>query len=128
MMNRKLIIGILVTLGIVVTIINPLVSGIFAAGVWIYLVGVVRKQKNSVLNGRMTPILNEWHFNWLKTFLIVAGLSFPVFLVFAVAHNVLEEDSLSLIVALLALWVLVISTAGGLIMFLRGRQKEQLGN
>ena len=124
-MNRKLIIGILVTLGVVVTLFNPLISGILAVGVWIYLLGVVRKQKKSVFNDQMTPSLTEWHYNWLKTLLIIAGVSILVFIVFAITHNVLEEEFFSLFIALMALWVLVISTTGGLIMFLRGRQKQQ---
>jgi hypothetical protein len=59
---------------------------------------------------------------------MAAGVSFLVFMVFSVAHNVLEEDFFSLVIALVALWVLVISTAGGLFMFLRGRQKQQYRN
>lgn len=122
-MNRKLIIGILVALWIVVTIFNPLISGILAVGVWIYLVGAVRKQKDSVFNDHMTPFLTERHFNWLKTLLIISGISFLVFIVFAIAHNVLEEEFFSLVIALVAVWVLVLSTAGGLVLFLSGRQK-----
>lgn len=127
-MNRKLIIGILVALGMVVTIFNPLISGALAVGVWIYLLRVVLKQKKSVFNDPMTPSLTEWHFNWLKTFLMVAGISFLVFIVFAITHNVLEEEVFSLLIALVALWVLVLSTTGGLVMFLRGRQKQQQRN
>lgn len=45
-MNRKLRMGVLVVLGIVVTVLNPLLSGILAAGVWIYLVRMVRSRAN----------------------------------------------------------------------------------
>ena len=127
-MDRKLQIGIIVVLGIAITVLNPLISGVLAVIAWIYLVRMVRKQKNRVLNGQMESKITEWHLKRLKTFLIVAGLSFLVFIVSAIVHNVLYslsgiEESVFFICALVALLVFIIATAGGLAMFLKGRQK-----
>lgn len=127
-MKRKLLIGILVVSGITVAVLNPLIGGIIAAGIWIYLFRMVRKQKNSVINGQVEPKISEWHLKWLKTFLIVAALSFLVFVVGAIVHNVLHdlseiEETGSFFIALVAYVILVVATAGGLVVFLKGRQK-----
>jgi Ca2+/Na+ antiporter len=128
MMNRRLLLGILVVLGIAVTDFNPLISLVLAAGVWIYLVMMVRKQKDSVLNDQMEPTVTEWHSSRLKALLIVAGFSFLVFIVAAIEHNVSNdpseiESTVSLIIALVALWVFVIATAAGMVLFVRGRRR-----
>ena len=127
-MIRKLLIGILVVIGIAVTVLNQLILGILAVGVWIYLFRMVRKQKNSVFNDQMESKISEWHLKRLKAFLIVAGFSFLVFIVSAIVHNVLHglsemEDSVFFIIALVAILVFVVATAGGLVIFLKGRQK-----
>ena len=129
-MNRKLLIGILVVLGIAVTFFNPLISGILAVGVWIYLVRMVRKQKNSVFNDQMEPKITDWYLKRLKVFLIVAGFSFLVFIVGAIVHNVIHGLSkmkviVSLIIALVALLMFVVATAGGLVVFFKGRQETK---
>ena len=127
-MKRKLLIGILVALGIVVTFFNPLISLIIAAGVWIYLVRIVQKQKNSVLNDRTEPKITERHLKRLKTFLIVAGFSFLVFIAGAIVHNVLYglseiEATVPFLIALAALLVFVAATAGSMVIFLKEKQK-----
>lgn len=125
-MNRKLIIGILVVLGIAVTFFNPLISLVLAVGGWIYLVRMVRKHKNSVLNDQMEPKITEWHLKRLKAFLIVAGFSFLVFIVGAIVHNVLNglseiEESVSFLIAYVAILVFVIATARDMVIFLKER-------
>ena len=125
-----LLIGILVVLGIAVTILNPLISGILAAGVWIYLVRMFRKQNKIVSNDQMEPNLIEGHLKRLKAFLIVAGFSFLVFIVGAIVHNVLHglseiEEPVSLIISLVAGLVFVLATAGGMVIFLKGRQQTE---
>ena len=129
-MNRKLLLGILVVLGIAVTSFNPLISLILAVGVWIYLVRMVRKQKNSVLNDQMEPTITEWHLKRLKAFLIVAGFSFLVFIVGTIVHNVSHdlseiEETVSFLIALVALWVFVVATAGGMVIFFKERQRTK---
>jgi len=130
-MIRKLLIGILVVLGIAVTVLNQLIIGIIAVGVWIYLFRMVRKQKNSVLNDQIESKISDWHLKRLKAFLIVAGFSFFVFIVGAIVHNILHglseiEESTFLIIALVALLVFIVATAGGLVIFRKGRQKTFL--
>lgn len=127
-MIRKMLIGILVVLGIAMAVINHLILGILAVGVWIYLFRMVRKQKNSVFNDQMESKISEWHLKRLKAFLIVAVCSFLVFIVGAVTHNVLHglseiEDLVFFIISLVALLVFVAATVGGLVIFLKGRQK-----
>ena len=68
-MIRKILLGILVILGIAVTVFNPPLSFILAVGVWIYLVRMVQKQKNSESNDRMGPIIAESHLKRLIAFL-----------------------------------------------------------
>ena len=128
-MKRKLLIGILVVLGIVVTFFNPLISLILAAGAWIYLVKMFRKQRNSVFNDHMGPKISERLLKRLKIFLIVAGFSFLIFIVGGIVHNVFsglseKEETVSFLIALVALLVFVVSTAGGMVIFLKGRQKK----
>ena len=128
-MKRKLLIGILVVLGIAVTVLNPLISGICAVAVWIYLVRMVRKQKNSVFNDQMEQEITKWHLKRLKAFLIVAGFSFLVFVFGSIVHNVLHglsetEETVFLLIALVALLVFIVATAGGMVVFLRARKKR----
>ena len=129
-MKRKLLIGISIVLGIAVTLLNQTISAILAAGVWIYLVRMIQKQKNSEFNDQMEPIITEWHLKRLKAFLIVAGFSFLVFIVGAIVHNVLHglseiEEPVSLIISLVAGLVFVLATAGGMVIFLKGRQQTE---
>ena len=126
--SGEILIGILVVLGIAVTVLNPLISGIFAVGVWIYLVRMVRKQKNSVFNDQMGQTITKRHLKRLKAFLIVAGFSFLVFIVGAIVHNVLHglseiEETVSFFIALVALLVFIVATAVGMVIFLKARQE-----
>ena len=127
-MKRRLLVGMLVVLGIAVTLLNQVLSAILAAGVWIYLVRMVRKQKTSELNDQMEPIITEWHLKRLKAFLTVAGFGFLVFILGAIVHNVLHglseiEEPIFLLISLVAVFVFVLATAGGMVLFLTGRQK-----
>ena len=126
-MKRKLLIGVLVVLGIAMTVLNPLISGILAVGVWIYLVRMVRKQKNGVFNDQMEQRITRWHLKRLKAFLIVAGFSFIVFIIGSIVHNVLHglseiEETVSFFIALVALLVFIVATAGGMAIFLKARK------
>jgi hypothetical protein len=127
-MKRKLLIGLLVVLGIAVTIFNPPISSLLAVGIWIYIVITVRKQKKSVLNVQMEPKYLELHLQRLNALLMVAGLSFVVFIIGAIMHNILhglsdEKGTVALFITLVAYLVFVLATAGGLVLFLKERQK-----
>lgn len=127
-MIRKILIGILIVLGIAVAILNHLILGILAVGVWIYLFVMVRKQKNSLSNDQMESNISEWNLKRIKVFLIVAAFSFLVFIVGAIVHNVFHglyetEEAVFFIISLVALLVFIAATAGGLFIFLKGRKK-----
>jgi hypothetical protein len=127
-LKRKVLIGLLVVLGIAVTVLNPLISGIFAVGAWIYLVRMVRKQENSVFNDQMEQRIAKRHLKRIKAFLIVAGLSFLVFVLGAIVHSAIHglseiEVTVSFFIALVALLVFIAATAAGMVIFLKARQK-----
>lgn len=128
-MKRKLLIGILVVLGIAVTIFQTLTSGILAVAIWIYLIWMVRKEQTNVSNTQMEPKIAERLLKRLKALLMIAGFSFLVFIVGTVIHNVLSglserEETVSFIIAFVALLVFILATVGSLIIFLKGRQKQ----
>jgi hypothetical protein len=126
---RRLLIGVLVVFGVAVTVFNPLISGILAVGVWIYLVRMIRKQENSVLNDQMEEEIITSHSKREKALLIVAGFSFLVFILGTVAHNVLHgqselEETTFFFIALVAVYVFIATTAGAIFIFIRARQKR----
>ena len=117
-MIRKLLIGIAVVFGVAVTVSNPLMSVVLAVGIWIYVARMISKNENTVVSHHMKTRI--------KTFLIVAAVSFVLFLVGAIVHNVLSglsetEEAVFLLVSLFASWVVVVSTAGGMALFLKER-------
>ena len=127
-MNRKILTVIIVVLGIALTIFASIPMGVLALAIWVYLVLMVRKRKISIFDDQLEPGLAEKRLKSLKAFLIVAGFSFLVFIVGAIVHNLLHglseiEVTASLIITLVALWVFILATAGGLVIFLKGQQK-----
>jgi hypothetical protein len=130
-MKRKLLIGILVVLGIAVTVLNPLITGILAIGIWIYLVMMVRKQKTSVFNDQKESKEIGWHSKRLKLLLIVAGFSFLISIVSAIVHNTLHglsanKGSVYFLISIVALFVFIVATAGSMVIFLKVRQKNNI--
>ena len=127
-MKRRLLIGILLILGIVVVVLNPLIGGLLAIGIWIYLFSIVRKQKNSVFNNQIVSKIPVWHLKRLKVLLIVAGFLFFIFIVGAIVHNTLHglseiEESVSFFIAIVALYLFITATAAGMVIFLKARKK-----
>ena len=126
-MNKKLLIGIIAGLGIVLMIFNPLIMGILAIAFWIYL-GVVVWKRKSIFNEKLEPGLAEKRLKMLKTFLILSGISCLVSFAAIILHNVRSDlsgihESLYFIIAIIALYVLILLSAGGLVIFLKGQQK-----
>ena len=121
-MIRKVLTGIAVVFGVAVTVANPLMSVALAVGVWIYVARMVSKNEDTVVSHHMKTKI--------KTLLIVAAVSFVLFLVGAIVHNVLSglaetEETLFLLVSLVASSVVVVSTAGGLALLLKERGKTK---
>ncbi len=128
-MKKKLLIGIIVVFGIVAAIfMSTLIAGALIA-VWIYLVWMVWKKKTDIFHDQIEPKLAERRLKMLKVFLLVAGISFAVFIVGVILHGVLgalleiEEELVSFFIAISALYVFIIATIGGLVIFLKGRRK-----
>lgn len=99
---------------------GTIVIGLILVGVWIYLVVVVRKKKTV-----------SRYLKALKTFLLIAGISFVVFIACLIPQIVLDligkEEPISFFIALVALRVFIIATIGGLVIFLIGRRKQAKG-
>jgi hypothetical protein len=76
----------------------------------------------------MEPKLAEKRLKRLKVFLLVVGISFAVGIVGIVMHNVMYaqteiEESVFFVIALVGLYVSIIATGSGLVIFLKGRRK-----
>ena len=136
-MKRKLKIGTIVVFGIAAAIALAMLLAMLIAGaliaVWIYLVWMVRKKKTNIFHDQMEPKLAERRLKMLKAFLLVAGISFAVFIVGVILHNALYglseiEEPVSFIIAISALWVFIIATVGGLVIFLKGRRETRQRN
>jgi len=126
-MNKILSNGIIVVLVIAAAVI-------FGAGclpVWILLVWMVRKKKNSLFHDQMEPKLAERRLKTLKAFLLVAGISFAVLIVFlagVVIYNAVYgmseiADAVAHYIGFSSLGVFNIATYGGLVIVLKGRRK-----
>ena len=137
-MNKKLLIGIIVVIvGLVIAAAilgNPVwamnIIEVALVGVWIYLVWMVRKKKAKIFHDQMEPKLAERRYKRLKIFLLVAGISLAVAIVGVILHNALYglseiEEPVSFFIALVGLYAFIIATIGGLVIFLKGRQKPQ---
>ncbi len=127
-MKKKLLIGVIVVIGIAAAAFMAVEIGVVAIGVWIYLVWMVRKKKTNIFHDQMEPKLAEKRLKRLKVFLLVAGISFVVGIVGIVMHNVMYvqteiEESVFFIIALVGLYVSIIATSSGLVIFLKGRRK-----
>ena len=128
-MKSKLLIGVLIALCLAITALNPLVGLILAVVVWIYLVRMVRKQEDIALTDQIEVEITERHLRRVKTLLKVAGFAFVIFIAGAIVHNVLYdpselENTVSFLIALLALCVFVLATAGGMVIFLKERPRR----
>ncbi len=127
-MKKKLLIGTIVIFGIVVAIfMNTLVAGALIV-VWIYLVWMVREKKANLFHDQVEPKIAERRLKMLKTFLLVAGISFAVFIVGTILHNAIYgltgiEEPVWFFIALAGLYLFDIATIGGLVIFLKGRRK-----
>jgi len=106
---------------------------IILVGVWIYLVWMVRKKKTNIFHNQMEPKLAERRLKRLKTFLLVAGISFPVFIVGMILANALYSrpepvEPISLVIVVnVALCLFTVATIGSLVIFLKGRRKQAKG-
>ena len=127
-MKRKLLLAIAVVFGIAATFFMPVVIGALAALACIYMAWMVWKKKTDIFPESLEPELAERRLKRLKIYLLAAGISFAVFIAGVIAHNVSyalseNEEPVSFFIAIVALWVLIIATVGGLAIFVKGRKK-----
>ncbi len=138
-MNKKLLIGIIVVIVVIVVFeiaaaargnIRAVESAIWfwiPLAVWIFLVLMVWKKKTNLFHDQMEPKLAERRLKRLKTFLLVAGMSFAMFwlniLVGILLLDLPEEEPISHSIAFFLAVLFVIATIGCLVIFLNGRQK-----
>ena len=126
-MIKKLLIGVAVVLGAAVVLSQILIGVVLAVGIWIYLATMIRKRKNNIFNDQMESQVVERYLKRLKVLLIAAGILFFIGIVSTILHNVLSglskiEEPVSFIIAFVTFLLFVITTAGGLFIFLKERQ------
>jgi len=124
----SILIGILVAIGIAVTLLSPLLIGIPALLIWIYLVREVWKQRKKELKSQMEEGISESYLKRLQVLLKVAGAALLVFIVGSVIHNVISglyeiDEPISFIIAIASLVLFVAATAVGLVTFIKGQKK-----
>jgi hypothetical protein len=124
-MLRKLLIIILGVLGIAITIFNPVVVGVIATVVWIYLVMMIRKKGSSISIDEKGAELAKKR---LKASLILSAILFFVSITSIVLHNNLDDHSenhvsIFFYLTLGAMYLFIMTTAGGMFVFLKAQQK-----
>jgi hypothetical protein len=131
-MNKKLLIGIIVVivggLVVVTAMSRPLYLGVPLSALWIYLVFMVWKKKTQIFHDQMEPRIAERHLQWLKTSLLVAGISLAVFVGMSLYFRIfgLPEwpEAVGFFIGAISIWMFIVATIGGLAIFLKGRRKE----
>ena len=127
-MKKKLLIGILIGLGLVVMLLMAFPYGmIFALAFWIYL-GVMYRKRKRVFHEEIEPGLAKKQLKRLKILIIAAGISFTIAIVGIIMHNVQSglsetEESLYFFIGIVALYLFILASAGGLVLFIKGRRK-----
>jgi uncharacterized membrane protein YfcA len=137
-MNKKLLVGVIVV--IVAFVIAAAILGNFVhlyvlaawlpqvipLAVWIYLVWVVRKKKTEIFHDQMEPKLAERRLKWLKTLLLVGGISLAVCIGFMLHIVIFRSPDYEggFFIAFPSFTLFTLSTIGGLVIFLKGRRKQ----
>ena len=127
--KRKILIRVIVVVGIAAAFLFIVLTTIAAIVIWIYLVWNIRKKGISLFREQMEPELIARRYRLMKIALIVAAISFIGGISGAVLHNALyavaqEEDAVTFIIALSALWLFVLATGGGLVIYLTGQRNQ----
>jgi hypothetical protein len=127
-MKKKLLIGILIGLGLVVMLFSPFPWGmIFALAFWIYL-GVMYRKRKRVFHEEIEPGLAKKQLKRLKILIIAAGISFTIAIVGIIMHNVQSglsetEESFYFLIGIVASYLFILASGGGLVIFIKGRRK-----
>ncbi|MGD9118494.1 MAG: hypothetical protein PVJ08_07180 [Dehalococcoidia bacterium] len=128
--KRKLLLILIVLVGIAIAFVAVPLSTIAAIVVWIFLLWNIRKKGIGLFHEQMEPDLVARRYRLMKITLIVAAISFIGGITGAVFYNVLyavaeEEDAVTFIIALSTLWLFILSTGGGLAIYLTGQRNPK---
>ena len=127
-MKKKLLHGILIGLGVVVMLLMAFPYGMtFALAFWIYL-GVMFWKRKRVFHEEIEPGLAKKQLKRLKILIVAGGISFTIAIGGIIMHNVrsslLEtEEHLYFLIGIVALYLFILVSAGGLVLFIKGKQK-----
>ena len=118
----------LIGLGLVVMLLLAFPFGlILALAFWIYL-GMMYRQGKRVFHVEIEPGLAKKQLKRLKILIIAAGISFTIAAVGIIMHNVQSglsetEESLYLFIGVIATYLFILASAGGLLILIEGRRK-----
>lgn len=123
-MNKQLLIGILVGLGVVLTIFNPLLIGVLAIGFWIYL-GVIYWRSKQESQENIGPGFIGKQLIWFKVLMILALITFVLAVVGIIMHNVISGQSgtgeaLLFYIGFIALYLFIFTSAGVMVIYFKG--------
>ena len=126
-MLKKLLIILAILVGIVITVFNPLVAGVLAIPVWIYLVVMIRRQRTATLNGETKKEITGQQLKWLNILLILAVIFFLTSITGIFIHNFQHGTTgfgaeLFFYFGIIALYLYIFSTAGSLYIYLRAQR------
>ncbi len=138
-MNKILLIGIIVVMVVFLIaamtrgIIRPVESIIWfwiPLAFWIFLVVVVWKKKTEIFHNQMEPKSTERRLKRLKTFLLVAGMSFAMFwlnilLGIAIFGPTEEEGVVGFIIGFICAVLFVIAAIGFMVILIKGPRKTR---
>ena len=126
-MKNKLLYGILIVLGSIVLLLMAFPLGmIFSLAFWIYL-GVLFWKKKGIFQEEVVSQLASKQLKRLKTLFVVAGISFFIAIGGIVMHNLMShlsesEEYFYFFIGIIPLYVFVLTSVVGLIIFLKVRQ------
>ena len=131
-MKEKLKIGTIVILVLGLVFTGVIVFALPLV-VWTFLVWMVWKKKANLFHYQVELKLTERSLKRLKAFLLVGGISCVGSIVGVILHNVIyglseTEEIVFFSIALFSLGVFYIADIGGLVIFLKGRRKQDKGN
>ncbi len=123
-MKKKLLIG----LGLVVILLFAFPFGMISAlAFWIYL-GVMYRKRKRIFYEEIELGLAKKQLKRLKILIIAAGISFTIAIVGIIMHNVQSglseaEESLFFFIGIVASYLFILASAGGLLIFIEGSRK-----
>lgn len=129
-MRKKLLNGILIGFGVVVMLWLTFPFGvILALAFWIYL-GVMFWKGKPLFQEDIEQGFAKRQMKKIKVLNIAAGISFIVGFVGIIMHNVRSgqsetEDSLFFFIGIIAMYLFILASIAGLVLFLKGRQKSK---